>query len=134
MDVVHKGRDNVYVFPWKGKKIVLVSSMLELVQSNIPTLLVVQEADFGQQVKKQKEVVLLMSKPAKEDSVDIPEMIKPLLKQFADICPADLPNSLPSLRDIQHQIDLDPAASLPHLSRYRMSPREHEILQGIVDD
>ena len=50
------------------------------------------------------------------------------------ICHEDLPSTLPPLRDIEHQIDLHPRVSLPHLPHYRMSLREHEILQGMMDD
>lgn len=38
------------------------------------------------------------------------------------------------MRQIQHNIDLMPGASIPHSPRYKMSPREDEILQRIVDD
>ena len=58
---MHKGKDNIYVFPWKGKKIVLVSLISEPVRSNAPTLVVMQEAEFEQQLKAQREVLMLLN-------------------------------------------------------------------------
>ena len=76
---------------------------------------------------------------AKVDTDSPPDLLVPipvqnLLQKFADICPNELANSLPPLRDVQHQIDLFPGASLPNISHYSMSPWEHEILEGMVND
>lgn len=57
-----------------------------------------------------------------------------LLQQFHDINPENLPNELPPLRTIQHQLDLTSGATLLNILHYRMSPTEHKIVQLLVDD
>lgn len=42
-----------------------------------------------------------------------------------------LPAGLPLLRSIQHQVDLVPDSIFPH---YRMNPKEHQILNQIMED
>ena len=61
-------------------------------------------------------------------------MISNVIEEFKDIFHDDLPNSLPLLRDIQHNIDLIPSSSLPNLPHYRMSPKEHQELERQVTE
>ena len=62
------------------------------------------------------------------------EEVQLLSAEFADITPSEMPDGLLLLRDIQRYMDLVPGASLPYLPYYRISPHEHAILQGQVDE
>ena len=56
-------------------------------------------------------VFVLLGKESSKGCV-VPEAVQSLLDEFANVFPKDLPEGLPPLRDIQHQIDLVP--TLPH--------------------
>ena len=56
------------------------------------------------------------------------------LREFANVFPKELTESLPPYRDIQHFIDLIPEASLPNLPHYRLNPAQGAELQRQVED
>ena len=55
-------------------------------------------------------------------AIEIPEKMKPMLKEFQRIIHDELPDELPPMRDIRHHIDLIPKVSLPNLPRFLMNP------------
>ena len=69
-------------------------------------------------------MVLAIKEITKEANTAIPPKVTPMIAEFADVFPEDLPDKLPPMRDIQHTIDLVPGASLLNLLHYRMNPTE----------
>jgi hypothetical protein len=48
--------------------------------------------------------------------------------------PEDIPNGLPPLRGIEHQIDFIPWTSIPNRPAYRSNPEKIKELQMQVDE
>jgi Reverse transcriptase (RNA-dependent DNA polymerase) len=55
--------------------------------------------------------------------------IQPLLAEFQDVFPAELPAELPPQRDIDHRIELEPGSRPPWRPIYRMSPLELDTMR-----
>jgi hypothetical protein len=56
-----------------------------------------------QEMKIAETMLTLVVKGVESDSkADIPSLIQPMLEEFADLAPAELPTELPPMRDIQH--------------------------------
>ncbi|KAJ9546644.1 hypothetical protein OSB04_019187 [Centaurea solstitialis] len=131
-NVVHEGRANTYSFVFDGVNITLVPSKpKELVVKPSGTLLTL--AQFDEELGSAESVFVLIGKEVAEE-VKVLDSMVPLLKEFDDVFPEELPAGLPPLRDIQHHVDLEPGAQLPNRPHYRMSPAEHEELRRQVED
>ncbi|XP_071902692.1 uncharacterized protein [Coffea arabica] len=57
-----------------------------------------------------------------------------LMIEFEDMFPEEIPDGLPPIRGIEHQINLIPGSPLPNKALYRMSPEETKELQRQVDE
>ncbi|GJT58858.1 retrovirus-related pol polyprotein from transposon TNT 1-94 [Tanacetum coccineum] len=57
-----------------------------------------------------------------------------LHEEFSGVFPDELHDGLPSLRDIQHYIDLEPGSQLHNMPHYRISLGEHEELRRQVEE
>nr|GLL31626.1 uncharacterized protein LOC109163967 [Ipomoea trifida] len=101
VDATHHGRQNVYAFLWKNKKIVIPPA---ITLSN-------RWKEFLNEARKSKIILVLVAKEGKFETNVIPGELHSLLKEFSDVVPEDLPDGLPPLRDIQHQIDLVPGTA-----------------------
>jgi hypothetical protein len=89
--------------------------------------------EFIKEMFDADQVYLLYGKECSPMEI-VPEIVMGLLKEFTDVFPKDLPEELPPLRDIQHQIDLVPGSSLPNRPHYRITPKEHEELWRQVEE
>ena len=132
-NVMHDGRLNTYSFIINGFKIVLTPSHGKHVEGSTRLLSLTR---FEKEMQESGVVYALVSKEVepKEAQMIVPEVVLPIVEEFGDVFPEELPIGLPPLRDIQHRIDLQPGAALPNRPHYRMSPREHEELNKQVEE
>ncbi|GJQ89254.1 putative nucleotidyltransferase, ribonuclease H [Tanacetum coccineum] len=105
-DITHNGRTNTYSFLFKGLKITLMPNKPKEVVSK-PTGTLLTLSRFKDELEIGDDVFVLIGKEVAEDS-KIPEAMIPLLEEFSDVFPDELPDRLPPLRDIQHHIHLEP--------------------------
>ncbi|KAG9450477.1 hypothetical protein H6P81_010442 [Aristolochia fimbriata] len=64
-----------------------------------------------------------------EGSALVPKEMIPLLDQYKDVMPQQLPSHLPPQREVDHRIELEPGARPPAKAPYRMAPKELEELR-----
>ncbi|XP_020257552.1 uncharacterized protein LOC109834065 [Asparagus officinalis] len=99
------------------------------------TELVMFAKEICQEFEKGVPIMILITREvAKESNTSLPPEVTPMISEFANVFPEDLPEKLPPMRDIQHAIDLVPRASLTNLPHYRMNPTEHTKLKRQVDE
>lgn len=102
-------------------------------ESPQPSILLLSGAHFLQEMQSTPYMYLLLGSDHPTYYAP-PLSIDSLLQEFSDVFPADLPDGLLPLRDIQHHIDLVPGAALPNRPHYRMSPAEHDELRRQVEE
>ncbi|KAK8951621.1 hypothetical protein KSP39_PZI004098 [Platanthera zijinensis] len=144
-DVTCFGRSNTCTFYDKGRKITLTPTQPRdrskaVVEPSVSTgtsrpLHILRRGEFLRDSAESDIIYVVAATRVTEVApVDHPPAVRPLLGEFADIMPEELPDELPPARDIQHAIDLVPGASLPNLPHYRMHPDEHAELKRQVDE
>nr|GMD35943.1 Zinc finger, CCHC-type [Ipomoea batatas] len=126
VDANHHGRENLYSFLWNKKKIVIPPAAWNDAAIK-KTCAITTIENWKTFVKEAGELNVVLVLIAKEQSIaptHIPDEVRFLLEEFSDVAPTDLPNGLPPLREIQHQIDFMPGVILPNLPHYHINPRE----------
>ena len=133
--VIHDGFLNTYTFKFNNRSFTLKPSPPPKPPATPSPLLLLKKKPFEQAMRDEDVVFLLTATPYSPPMLsDTRPEFQTLLTEFSDVFPADLPPGLPPMRDIQHQIDFIPDASLPNRSHYRMSPSEHEELCKQVEE
>ncbi|KAK9125641.1 hypothetical protein Scep_014487 [Stephania cephalantha] len=134
---IHCVHENTYTFDWYSKHILLVPlppTQTTPITTPSQQLVVLNGHDFSELLAQTQQVFLVLGKHSCPTVKTPPSFVADLLTKFHDVAHPELPNSLPPLRDIQHNIDLIPGSSLPNLLYYRMSPKEQQILQSQVEE
>lgn len=67
-------------------------------------------------------IFLKIKEEESHEKAPIPQEVRELLDQFKDIICEGTPATLPPKREISHQIDFIPGASLPNKDAYKMTP------------
>ncbi|XP_051125929.1 uncharacterized protein LOC127247897 [Andrographis paniculata] len=133
-NVIHDGRKYTYSFIFSGVKIVKLPSVLKLLTPVSPAkVLFLNYATFLEEMSAAPITLLLLGHDICESS-DILSTALPIIEELCDVFLDALPEGLPPLRDIHHQIDLIPGAPLPNRPHHHMSLVEHEELRRQVED
>ena len=133
--VIYDGK-NTYTFCKDGHKIVLAPLKSEIAPASKPeeknSLL--SKSELEKEIRVGLDVMALVAVEETKSEKEIPKEVEPILEEFVDVVPEEIPHGLPLMRDIQHQIDLVPGSILPNKSTFTLSPKEHEELTRQVDE
>ena len=122
--IIYDGFKNTYTFRKDGHKVVLaplkptIAPAFKPVEQNS----LLSKSELDKEIRAGSDVMALVAIEETESEKEIPKEVEPILSEFVDVVPEEIPHGLPPMRDIQHQIDLVPGSVLPNKPAYRMSP------------
>ncbi|GKE72794.1 reverse transcriptase domain-containing protein, partial [Tanacetum coccineum] len=124
----HDRFQNTYSFKKNGVNIHLVPFDSRQTQEEGSNLFM-KKTDLEGLMKTSPYVFTLMVVEENEIISEAPLQVQPLLREFADVIPDDIPPGLPALRDIQHCIDFILGSVILNRPAYQMNPKEFAELQ-----
>ncbi|XP_074306808.1 uncharacterized protein LOC141642043 [Silene latifolia] len=130
-EVVHQGRDNIYIVR-KGKNRFHLKPLSPNKVRKKNENLFMNVKEFVKALEQGEQAYVLMVRDVEEGIGVHDETVQMLLNEFGDVFPEELPLGLPPKRGIEHQIDLIPGATLPNKPVYRCNPEEAKELQRQV--
>jgi hypothetical protein len=141
---IHDGFKNMYSFVKEGKTIKLAP----LTPSQVYEDQLKLESEVAHKRKSEKEIEQKRKSESEnekkeressslnldETNQSLPSLAVSLLQEFEHVFPKEMPNELPPIRGIEHQIDFMPGAAIPNRPAYRSNPEETKELQRQVED
>jgi len=130
---------NTYTFKVKGRNYTLTLLALSQIQTvshrerktcRRPCFFI--ETHVERFISKGKPIYALLVVEKGEEETPLHPLTQPLIHEFMDVFPNDLPPGLPPIRRIEYQIDLLLGASLPNKAAYRCNLTETKELQRQV--
>ena len=98
----------------------------------------VRESEVKRAFFADRPMILLVYKESylnlDETNKSLPNLVVFLLQEFEDVFPKEMPNELPPIRGIEHQIDFMLGAAIPIRQAYRSNPEETKELQRQVEN
>ncbi|XP_077237414.1 uncharacterized protein LOC143879114 [Tasmannia lanceolata] len=140
---MHNRFSNTYTFFIKKKKFVLLPSKCEKKKEERKQdekkkgILTLSRIGLEEELQEGTDDVVfaLVARGLICDEVkEVPQAVKPLLKEFSVVFIDELPNQLSPMRKVQHEIELQPGSILPNRPHYCMSHKEHEELRRKVEE
>ncbi|GKE73288.1 reverse transcriptase domain-containing protein, partial [Tanacetum coccineum] len=94
--------------------------------------LFMKKIGFEELMKTSPYVFTLVVVEENKITSEAPLQVQPLLREFTDVIPDDIPPGLPAMRDIRHCINFILGSVIPNRLAYRMNPKEFAKLQRQV--
>ena len=113
--VLYDGYKHTYSFKVNETKIILAPlqpSEISAPKKEVSAFISFRECRY--ELDNGGHVLALMVVEENEQHTETPNIMQPILEEFQDVIPEEIPHGLPPLRDIQHHIDLIPRAILPN--------------------
>ena len=133
--VVHDGHAHTYTLTKDGIKHKLkpLQEMNEMVCS-AARVCVVDRKKFIDTMTHEDVYFDIVPKDGKTKVEEVPTKVVDLLKEFLDIVLDNVPNGLPLVQKISHQMDLIPRKIFPNKVAYRMTLAKSEELNKKVNE
>ncbi|XP_024027727.1 uncharacterized protein LOC112093469 [Morus notabilis] len=121
--VMHDGFNNTHSFVKNGLRITLAPVKPNGIDVKKESNLFLIGSQTLESISKgNTPAILLVVKTNDLVYSEIPELIRPLLEEFSNIVPEEIPDGMPPMKNIQHRMNLVLGASLPNNATYRLNP------------